>query len=235
MVRRIAIVPARGGSKRIPRKNIRDFHGKPMIGYILEAARASGLFDVIHVSTEDDNVRSVAASLGFAPEFARPASLADDHTPIMPVLRYVVETYAGRGVFFDEIWMLMPCAPFIDAGDLQAAAGIVARDGAPQAVLAVAPYPVPIEWAYRREADGRLTPVQPGMFAVRSQDIEPKYFDTGTFAALPAAMVRVAEGAGSDQAFVGHVLPRDKAIDIDDEADWAFAESMYERLNRESE
>lgn len=198
-----------------------------MIAYILETARASGLFDVIHVSTEDVEVRRTVEKLGFPIDFARPADLADDFTPVMPVLKYVTDTYAERRKIFDEVWPLMACAPFIEATDLKQAADMFLDAGARRAVLAVSPYPVPIEWAYSRADDGTLTPVRPGMFAVRSQDIAKKYFDTGTFAALPSVTVRGSEGAGSDNEFVGYVLERNKAIDIDDESDWALAESIF--------
>jgi pseudaminic acid cytidylyltransferase len=232
MPRRIAIIPARGGSKRIPRKNIRDFCGKPMIGHILETARESGLFDVIHVSTESADVRREVEKLGFSVDFPRPDDLAGDVTPIMPVLKYVIATYASRGASFDEVWLLMACAPFVDASDLRGAWEMFSHGGSRRPVLAVAPYPVPIEWAYSRAPDGTLTPVQPGMFAVRSQDIETKFFDTGTFAVLPSAMVLGSEGAGSDSGYLGYVLGKDKAIDIDDEEDWALAESMFQSHNK---
>jgi pseudaminic acid cytidylyltransferase len=227
MTRRIAIIPARGGSKRIPHKNVRDFCGKPMIAYVLETARTSELFDVIHVSTEDEHVRTTVENLGLTIDFARPPELADDYTPIMPVLKYVVDAYADRGERFDEVWALMACAPFIEPRDLLEVADMLPRAGGRRAVLAVSQYPVPIEWAYTRAEDGSLTPVKPGMFAQRSQDIEKKYFDTGTFVAFPNAMIRDSEGPGSDSAYVGYVLKRNQAIDIDDESDWELAESMF--------
>ena len=227
MTRRIAIIPARGGSKRIPQKNIRDFCGKPMIGYILETARASGLFEVIHVSTDDERVRDVVEGLGFSIDFMRPATLADDHTPIMPVLKYVLETYATRGLHFDEVWQLMACAPFVTGNDLKSAADLMKTTDGSKAVIAIAPYPVPVEWAFRRERDGRLIPMEPGMFAMRSQDFEKKYFDTGTFVIYRAETVRIATGAGSDDHYVGYELEKGQAIDIDDEDDWRMAEAMF--------
>lgn len=232
MTRRVAIVPARGGSKRIPQKNIRDFCGKPMIGYVLDAARASGLFDVVHVSTESQRIRDTVESLGFEVDFMRPDRLADDLTPIWPVLKFVLATYAERQQHFDQVWLLMACAPFVEASDLKAAADMLRRSGRGSSVMAVAPYPVAIERAYRRAADGMLTPVQPGLFAVRSQDLEKAYFDAGMFAAMPAATVLASQGAGSNTGFLGYVLERDKAIDIDDESDWALAESLFYHRSR---
>src|SRR5947207_11884930 len=122
MTKRIAIIPARGGSKRIVNKNIRDFCGKPMVAHVLGTAKASGLFDVIHVSTESTTIRRIVEDLGFRVDFLRPIELADDQTPIMPVLKYVADTFASRGQVFDQVWLLMACAPLIDSRDLNEAA-----------------------------------------------------------------------------------------------------------------
>lgn len=227
MTRRIAIIPARAGSKRIPNKNIRDFCGKPMIVHILKEAHSSGLFDIIHVSTESDEVCKTVETLGYQIDFMRPVELADDYTPIMPVLKYVVDTFATRGQEFDQVWLLMACAPLIEESDLIQAATLFEQEGAKDPVIAVSEYPVPIEWAFTRASTGKLTPIQPGMFAIRSQDMKKKYFDAGAFAVFPAAKVQAFEGAGSDAEFIGYVIPKSKAIDIDDEADWAVAEAMY--------
>jgi pseudaminic acid cytidylyltransferase len=227
MTRRLAIVPARGGSKRVPDKNIRDFAGRPMMAHILETARKSALFDVIHVTTESPRVAAVVENLGFEIHFMRPTELADDQTPLMPVLRYVTESFAARGQNFDEVWLLMACAPLIEPGDLIAAAHLYTEAHGQWAVLSVTPYPVPIEWAFECDADGRLYATQPGKFAIRSQDLGAKYYDTGTFCGFPARRVLESTGAGDDTGFVGYVLPRHKAIDIDTEEDWQFAEILY--------
>src|SRR5260370_35100007 len=107
MTSRLAIVPARGGSKRIPDKNIREFFGRPMITHILNAARASNLFDLIHVSTDSTRISDAVTEAGFAPHFPRPDDLADDHTPLMPVLRYVTERFLEGGDRFYEMWLLL--------------------------------------------------------------------------------------------------------------------------------
>ncbi|MBC2770582.1 cytidylyltransferase domain-containing protein [Pusillimonas minor] len=226
-MKRLAIIPARGGSKRIPNKNIRDFCGQPMITHVLGVARASGLFAKVHVSTESESIRDVAAQFGFPPDFPRPAELADDHTPIMPVLRHAAQEYAKRGERFDEVWLLMACAPLIHAKDLSSAASLFQQAGSEQPLLAVSEYPAPIEWAFSRGENGALTPVQAGMFAVRSQDLEKRYFDAGSFAVFPASRVLESQGAGSDSGFIGYVLPKGTAIDIDDEQDWQLAEAIY--------
>jgi N-acylneuraminate cytidylyltransferase len=229
-MKRLAIIPARGGSKRIPNKNIRDFCGKPMLAHTLDAARTSGLFDVVHVSTESQAIADVAEKFGYPVDFMRPPALADDFTPIMPVLKYAVEEFARRGRTFDQVWLLMACAPLIAASDLVAAENLFTQRGGQSHLLAVSEFQAPIEWALRRETDGRMVPLQPGMFSVRSQDLEKRYFDAGAFAIFPTATVRNVSEAGVDTGFIGHVLPKGTAVDIDDEYDWMLAEAIY-RVN----
>jgi pseudaminic acid cytidylyltransferase len=228
MTSRLAIVPARGGSKRIPDKNIREFFGQPMIAHILNAARASNLFDVIHVSTDSTRISDAVTKAGFAPHFPRPDNLADDHTPLMPVLRYVTERFLEGGDRFDEIWLLMACSPLIDADDLRDASKLFAAGGGKHPVISVTSYPAPIEWAFSRDASGRLTALQPGMFSKRSQDLEKRYYDTGSFCIFPTENVLQSAGAGDDSGFIGYFVPRDKAIDIDTEDDWRLAEIAFQ-------
>ena len=227
MIRRLAIIPARGGSKRILNKNTRDFCGKPMISYVLQAAKDSGLFDLIHVSTDSKEIKDTVENLGIHIDFLRSPELADDHTPIMPVLKFVTESYASRGEFFDQVWLLMACSPLIEYTDLQQAAKLFDQSAGNKSLIAITEYPVPIEWAFTLKEDGTLNPVQPGMFSVRSQDLGKKYFDAGMFVVYLSTSVQTSEGAGSDSDFIGYPLPKSKAIDIDDEADWAIAEALY--------
>jgi pseudaminic acid cytidylyltransferase len=227
MPSRLAIIPARGGSKRIPDKNIRDFCGRPMIGHILQAAAASKLFDTIHVSTESQRIADVVLALGYPIDFLRPDRLADDHTPLMPVLRYVTEAYAAKGRVYDEIWLLMACASLIEPDDLIGASRSFTLSGGQRPVMTVAQYPAPVEWAFRREEGNHLVPLRPEMLAVRSQDIEPTYFDTGSFYVYPTSAILQSEGAGDYSAYVAYLLPRQKAIDIDSEEDLQLAESMF--------
>ncbi|MBT5626041.1 MAG: acylneuraminate cytidylyltransferase family protein [Proteobacteria bacterium] len=231
MPKRLAIVPARGGSKRIKNKNIRDFCGTPMITHILKTAGDSKLFSKIHVSTEDEAIRAVVAKHGFDPEFARPKSLSDDYTPIMPVLRFTTEEYQRLGEHFDEVWCLMACAPLINSGDLVAAADLYKKNLGKRQLLAVSEFPVPIEWAFTRSQIGILNPVQPGQFAVRSQDLEPHYFDAAAFSIFPPSQIFESIGSGSDENFVGYILPKSRALDIDNEDDWLLAENLYRARN----
>ncbi len=227
---RLAVIPARGGSKRIPDKNIIEFCGRPMIAYALQAAQESGIFDRIHVSTDSQRIADVAEELGFPVEFLRPAELADDFTPIMPVLKNVAETFAAAGQSFDSVCLIMAVNPLLEAKDLVAAAELFDSRAGRNPVMAVVPFPVPVEWAYAAAADGRLVPREPGKFAIRSQDLEQHYFDAGSFVIYPADKVIDSEGAGDDTEFYGYPLARYKGIDIDDKEDLEFVEIVYRGL-----
>lgn len=230
-MKRLAIIPARGGSKRIPHKNIKPFCGKPMIAHVLDAAANSNLFETIHVSTDSENIAGVVKGLGHEIDFMRPKKLSDDFTPIMPVLKYVLEEYEKTGQSFDQVWLLMACSPLLEPKDLKEAEDIFNCSDKQRALLAVSEYPVPVEWAFSMNKERELTPLQPGMFSKRSQDIETKYFDAGTFAIFPSSIIFEAEGAGSDKSFIGYPLPKGTAIDIDTEDDWLLAEAIYHLKN----
>jgi N-acylneuraminate cytidylyltransferase len=222
----LAVIPARGGSKRIPQKNIRPFCGRPMISYPLEAARQSGLFDVIHVSTEDAAIRDAAAKLGFPPDFPRPAQLADDHVGIVPVLSHVVKTYAERGRRFSGVCLIYACAPLLQAGDIAAGVRLFNDHGGKKLVLAVASYPAPVEWAFRVTKDGLLVADDAASHAIRSQDIPHAYYDSGMLAVFPIGDFQ----PGADltkRPTVPLILPRSHVVDVDTPEDWELAETLY--------
>lgn len=229
MTRRLAVMPARGGSKRIPRKNLVPFAGRPLMTHALDAARASRLFDTIHVSTDDPGIAAVAARAGLKPPFLRDPALADDHTPLLPVLAWVLDRLAAAGARFDSVTLLMPTAPLIEAADLVEAHARFDALGGAAPVLAVSPFPAPVEWAMRLAPDGCLAPREPGMDQVRSQDLDPAWFDSGTFLILPASAL--APGA-PPPAWHAHPLPRWKAVDIDTEEDLRLAEILFRGLGR---
>lgn len=226
--KRLAIIPARGGSKRIYQKNIAKFHGQPIIYYTLQAAQSSGLFDLIHVSTDSNLVFAIAKKLGFEPEFLRPSELAADDTPLFPVLRHVVDKFAKLGNFFDEVWLLMPCAPLVEKRDLILASKLFAETGGP--ILSVCEYPAPIEWAYQQNADGRLYPILSDKSTIRSQDLGIKFYDAGIFAIYSAKELMNDINFGRDLIFYGFHIDRMRAIDIDYESDWKYAEEIFKLI-----
>jgi pseudaminic acid cytidylyltransferase len=233
-MRRIAIIPARGGSKRIHKKNIKDFCGKPIIAYVLEAVKDSNLFDVIHVSTDSEEIKNIVEELGFRVDFMRDYNLCDDYTPIMPVLKWVLERYKDKGVNFDEVATIMPCAPFIEPHDLINASITLKNSNYKNSVLSVSTYQAPVEWAFRLEEGNVLVPVQKEMLEKRSQDLEKCFFDTGSFAFFSNNYVLNSTGAGIDNSYIGCVIDRHKAIDIDNLDDWRFAEIVFNGLKKVS-
>lgn len=222
---RLLVIPARGGSKRILRKNIVPFCGVPLIVHALRTARESALFGAIHVSTDDAEIAAVAASEGFGPAFLRPAALADDYATLRDVLRFVTTRMCEAGLVFDTVTMLMPTAPLVRADDLAGGHALFNTSGGTRPVLAVTRLPVPVEWAFRRADDGTLAPLHPGQDQIRSQDLPDAWYDAGAFAIYPANQL-AAEA--SSQAWLGYRLPRTRAVDIDTEEDLRLAELLFQ-------
>ena len=225
-MKRIAIIPARGGSKRIPKKNIKNLCERPIIAYVLDVIKESNLFDVIHVSTDSKEIVTVVENLGFSVDFMRTEELSDDYTPIMPVLKWVLEQYKDRNVDFDEVATIMPCAPFIETGDLVNASNILRSGNYDCPVLAVSSYPAPIEWAFSKKENGLLEPVQKEMLEKRSQDLKEYYFDTGSFAFFSSRYIFNSNNAGISNSYIGCIIDKYKAIDIDNMDDWQYAEYL---------
>ena len=230
MSARIALIPARGGSKRIAHKNIVDFCGKPLMAYSVETARTCGLFDEVHVSTNDPSIATVAAEAGAPVAFMRPDELADDHTPLAPVMRWVLQEYAHRGKTFDSVCLLMACAPLIESEDLVGAYDLFRDNGADMPVISVVAYGAPVEWAYGLDDKGVLVPRQPGMFAHRSQDLQKTYYDSGAFAFFPCRHVQ-DEGFAGGGEMLPYILPPQRSVDIDEPEDLEFAKIIYRGLH----
>ena len=230
-MKRLAVIPARSGSKRIPLKNIKNFCGRPIISYPILEAKKSNLFHTIHVSTDDKLISDICCQYDCEPDFLRPKHLADDSTPIMPVLKFVAEEYLKANKRFDQVWLLMACSPLIEAEDLIKASKVF--DNNPlKPLLAIGEYPAPIEWAFRINSKNELFPKFPGQFAIPSQKLEKTYFDAGSFAAFSLKEVIASSGAGSDQNFSGYILEKFKAIDIDTMSDWELAENIYKNRTK---
>ncbi len=218
----VCVIPARGGSKRIPLKNIRPFHGRPMIGWSIAAARASGLFDRIVVSTDDDGIAAVARAEGAEVPFRRPDDLANDHAATVPVIAHAVQ---ALGLAPEApVCCLYATAPFVRAGDLAEGARLLAA-GATHA-MAVTRFPYPIQRALRRGADGRVEMMDPAQMQARSQDLEPAWHDAGQFYwALAATWAAGAPVFGPGAH--GVALPATRVVDIDTPEDWSRAEALF--------
>lgn len=216
----ICVIPARGGSKRIPRKNIRAFYGKPMITWPIQAAIDSGCFDRIVVSTDDDEIAEVAERAGVEVPFLRSVELADDHTPTVPV---ICDAITRLGVpDRTNVCCLYATSPFVTPSDLSAGLARLKDTGAPF-VLSVTTYAFPIQRALRRDTLGCVKMFNPALMQTRSQDLEEAWHDAGQFYWGRAASWKSSRGV-FEQSSYGLALPRHRVQDIDTEEDWQRAE-----------
>ncbi|MFZ1624471.1 MAG: pseudaminic acid cytidylyltransferase [Gammaproteobacteria bacterium] len=230
---KLAVIPARGGSKRIPRKNIREFFGKPMIAWTIETATRSGLFDRVVVSTDDDEIASVAREHGAEIPFVRPAAIADDMATTGQVMRHAVEVLQSGGQAFSAVCCIYPTAPFMRAEDLAAGlTKLVAGDGLDY-VFSATEFGFPIQRAFRLTAGGAVEMLQPGHLKTRSQDLEPCYHDAGQFY-WGTADAWLAERPVFASRSAAILLPRRRVHDIDTPEDWAVAELAFKVLAAQS-
>lgn len=221
----LAVIPARGGSRRVPRKNVRPFLGRPMIARAIDIARTSGVFDRIVVSTDDDEITAVAAAAGADVPFRRPAALADDHAPTRPVVAHAIEALGAADA--EAVCCLYATAPLVDPEDVRRGLAEL-RSGATGYVFPVVPFPSPIQRALRWAADGRVEMFDPAAFHARSQDLEPAWHDAGQFYwARPATWRSDAPIFGPGA--IGLTVAPERVQDIDTEDDWRLAE-MKARL-----
>ncbi|HWK42604.1 MAG TPA: pseudaminic acid cytidylyltransferase [Croceibacterium sp.] len=225
-----AIIPARGGSKRIPRKNIKIFGGRPMIAWSLRAAQESGCFDRIIVSTDDEEIAEIAQNHGAETPFIRPAELSDDHCGTVPVIAHAANWLADHGTPADEVCCIYATAPFIDAEDLRRGLTTLQKTGA-EYTFSVTSYAFPIQRAIRITAEQRVEMFQPAHAQSRSQDLEEAWHDAGQFYwGRATAWMNGIPLFTKESAPVP--LPRFRVQDIDTPEDWQRAELMLEILQR---
>lgn len=225
---KVAVIPARGGSKRIPRKNIRLFGGKPMLAHSIDAARLSGLFDRIVVSTEDPEVATVAKAAGAEVPFMRPLELADDFTGTGAVIKHAIQELRKGGEELEYICCIYATAPFLQPCYLQEGLEKL-RESQLSYAFSVTSFPFPIQRAVRINRDGRIEAIWPENISRRSQDLEEAYHDAGQFY-WGRAEAFLTDVPVFSPAAIPVVLPRHLVQDIDTEEDWQRAELMFEAL-----
>ena len=220
----IAIIPARGGSKRIPRKNVKPFHGKPMVAWPILAARETGLFDRIIVTTDDPEIADIAQEFGAICPFQRPDHLSDDHTGIQPVIKHAITTLSINPD--EDICVILPTSPLLLASDLQDAHKRLNEQSA-HFVVSTASFPYPAQRAMVRDGSGFLEFLCNQNTLTRSQDLPETFHDAGQFYWGKARhWVDTVKILASHS--VGYTLPRSRVQDIDTPEDWAFAEILFD-------
>lgn len=224
----IAIITARGGSKRIPRKNIKEFCGKPMMAYAIEACKNAGMFSEIMVSTDCDEIAGIAKSCGASVPFMRSEKTSDDFATTFDVLEEVVSNYIADGKSFDYACCVYPCVPFLSDDILKKAFDDLI-DANADAIQPVCKYPVPIEWAMNIE-NGNLVPDNRAKQQIRSQDLTPKYYDAGMFYIMKTSAL-LKEKTLTPINTIAYIMDEREVQDIDTQSDWEMAEIKYRVLH----
>jgi pseudaminic acid cytidylyltransferase len=222
----VCIIPARGGSKRIPRKNILDFCGKPIIAWSIEAAQKSECFDEILVSTDDSEIMEVSRALGATCPFQRPADLADDFTGTAQVIAHAVQFIVDLGRSLDAVCCLYATAPFVLPLEIRQALNLLSKVPEDGFVFTATPYLHPIQRSLKLNlATGKAQMLYPEYLNSRSQDLEKAFCDAGQFYwGRPQAWLTNYNIFEGSHAFV---IPRARAIDINSPEDWEFAEAVF--------
>ncbi len=229
----LCVIPARGGSKRIPRKNIKLFSGKPIIAYSIEAALESGCFDHVIVSTDDEAIATVASTYGAEVPFLRPQRLADDHTGTLPVIKHAVEWFEQQGYSVDNACCIYATAPFVDAELVRSTFQQFQSSGTDYC-FTVTTFSFPIQRAVKITAQNRLEMFSSQYAETRSQDLEEAYHDAGQlyWGRTQAFKAMLPLFSHSSSPFI---LPRYRVQDIDTLEDWYRAEMMYQVLRQAGE
>lgn len=222
----LAIIPARGGSKRIPRKNKKDFCGKPIIGYSIEAALSSGVFDQVMVSTDDEEIAETARAFGAAVPFFRSAEAAGDYASTDDVILEVLREYEKLGQRFFSFCCIYPTAPFVTGERLKSAMDLLEQA---DSVMPVVPFSYPPQRGLLINEKGLLHRQFPEYAAARSQDLPKIYHDCGQFYACRTAAF-LAAGTTDVENLVPLILSEMEVQDIDTLQDWEIAEIKYRRL-----
>ncbi|TDG37697.1 pseudaminic acid cytidylyltransferase [Pedobacter changchengzhani] len=224
---KLAIIPARGGSKRIPRKNLKIFLGKPIIAYSIEVAVKSGLFDEVMVSTDDEEIAKIAIQYGAKVPFMRSSERSNDFATTYEVIEEVLLNYNKLGQTFNQACCIYPCAPFISVQSLkEASQKLTSFD----TVFPVVKFGFPIQRALKKEESNKIAFLQPGFELYRSQDLDERYHDAGQFYWFNVD--KALQNKSLLSANTGCVVLSEIEVqDIDNEIDWKLAELKYNLLN----
>jgi len=230
---RLCVIPARGGSKRIPHKNIKSFCGQAMIGYSIKAALDSQCFDQVIVSTDDAEIAKIAKLFGAIVPFVRPDELANDYTATVPVIKHAIEWFDDQNQLLSEVCCLYATAPFVQADAIKKAYKKMMQEQVDYC-FTVTSFASPIQRAIKVTAENRIEMLHPENLETRSQDLEESYHDAGQFYWGKAESFRQQKPLFSKGA-TPYILPRHLVQDVDTLEDWRRAELMYQVLKESGE
>jgi len=230
---KIGVIPARGGSKRIPNKNIGIFSGKPIIAWVIESALSSGLFDRVFVSTDDQTIADIAVTYGAEVPFVRPAELSNDHTGLIPVVQHAISWMKTNDVAVEFVCCILATAPFLKAEYLISALNQLRESDASYA-FSVTEFPFPIQRAIRINTNNRVEAIWPENIKKRSQDLETAFHDAGQFYWGTEKAFAQGDAIFSTNSIPVR-LPQNLVQDIDTPDDWRLAELMFNALRESGE
>tara|TARA_B100001250_G_C19730672_1_gene758322 strand:- start:196 stop:879 length:684 start_codon:yes stop_codon:yes gene_type:complete len=225
-IKRLLIIPARAGSKRIKNKNIKSFYGKPIISYSINNAIRSKLFKTIHVSTDSLKIKKISEKYNIKVRFLRSKNLSNDKVGLIKVYNDVVKKFRKIGNIYDEIWFLTPCSPLISYKNLISASNFFKKSTF-NSFLAVAKFPVPIEWAASIEKNYELKFKYFKNTLIRSQNLKSYYYDTGTFGGYKSNVFY----RNKKIKYAGFPIDKSIGIDIDDIEDWNLALKFFKNVS----
>lgn len=225
--KRLLIIPARSGSKRIKNKNIKLFNGNPIIFYPIKESLKSKLFKKIHVSTDSNKIANISKKFGASIDFLRPKNLSGDSVSLFQVIKYVVKNYEQSGFKFDEIWCILPSSPLITSNDLKIFAKYYKNKNNP--LIVASPYPSPLNWSFEIK-NGILKNYNKKMRDTKL--IKKKFFyDSGQVYCFNRAYLNKKDFSFKDKISV-YPLPLEKSVDIDNIEDWNFAKVLFNGLKK---
>ena len=220
-MKNLAIIPARGGSKRIPKKNIRHFNGKPIIGHVIEKAIASKIFSKVMVSTDSIEVSNVSKSFGAEVPFIRPKEISDDFTSVIEVIRHGIKYFENVNEIYENVGLLYPTAPLLDIEDLRKGLALLKTS---DFSISVSEFPFPIDRALVFNSENQVIEMRDKQnFYMRSQDFPATYHDAGQFifGNKKAWIEKIPLINGKNSPVF---IARERVQDIDNELDWNYAE-----------
>ena len=222
MIKRLAIIPARSGSKRIKNKNIKFFNGKKLINYSLDSCLKSKLFDKIHISTDSKKIKNMLEKK-ITIDFLRPKKLSDDKTPLLSVLKHVVEKFSEKKLLFDQIWLIYATNPFINPKILKNCAKnfekLNKRNKKKFSLITVTEYNYPVQWANKINKNGCLEPIFPKKINIDSKKLDKYYCDAGMLNIYPYNFLNHIKQI----KYKPFVLKKYESVDIDNQDDFNFA------------